>query len=301
VAKPFDYEGDKCKVYSGAGRGETFADILTRRISRRGALKVGATISGVAAAGAVTTALGQDASPAASPGASPAASPAASPTAGGSNLTFEAIALDTSDQLLVAAGHTATAFLRWGDPITADAPEFDVENQTAESQSQQFGYNADWIGFLPLPQGSQSTDRGLLIVNHEYTNPELMFPGYLEANPEYTGDDEEIEPFIPSPIQDFVDVELEAHGLSIVEIARNGDSWEVVRDSEYNRRITATTPTELTGPAAGADLLKTSEDDTGTQVTGTLNNCAGGTTPWGTIISGEENFQQYFGQNQYSS
>ena len=81
----------------------------------------------------------------------------------------------------------------------------------------------------------------------------------------------------------------------MVEIRRNDSGqWEVVLDSAYNRRITATTPMEVTGPAAGIELLKTSDDDTGTLVLGTLNNCAGGYTPWNTVLTGEENFQQYF-------
>ncbi|HEV2128884.1 MAG TPA: alkaline phosphatase PhoX, partial [Thermomicrobiales bacterium] len=86
---------------------------------------------------------------------------------------------------MVAAGHTAVPFLRWGDPIMAGAPEWDIENQSAEAQEQQFGYNCDYIAYLPLPQGSDSSDHGLLWVNHEYTNPELMFPGYLSPNPEF--------------------------------------------------------------------------------------------------------------------
>jgi secreted PhoX family phosphatase len=280
------YEGDPDEVYSDAGTGETFAQVLTRRINRR------AFVAATAAAAAVAGSVGNR------------AAAQGTPVAGTEvPLSFEAIEGNELDQLVVAPGYTAVPFLRWGDPLTPDAPAFDPTNQTAEAQSQQFGYNCDWVGFLPLPQGSDASDHGLLVVNHEYTNPELMFPGYLLPNEAYgealaqaTPDSAiELPEFIPNPTKETVDVELAAHGLSIVEIQRGDDGvWEVVLDSQYNRRITATTPTALTGAAAGSDLVTTSEDASGSQVMGTLNNCAGGTTPWGTIVTGEENFQQYF-------
>ncbi len=312
------YEGDKDKVYSTAGRGETFGEVMTRRLGRRSLLKgaAGASVVGLATPALATAQTG---TPIASPEGSPIASPAATPVADApAPLGFTAIEPDTGDTVVVPEGYEAVAFLQWGDPITADGPEFDVANQTAQSQSRQAGYNADWVEFLPLPLGSDTSDHGLLVVNHEYTNPELMFPGYLTENPEYaaavaaaTQDaagatpaasvavvpeiSVDIPEFLANPTQEIVDIELEAHGLSIVEIRRNDSgAWEVVRDSQYNRRITATTPMEITGPASGADLMKTSTDTTGTSVVGTLNNCAGGKTPWGTIITGEENFNQYF-------
>ena len=74
----------------------------------------------------------------------------------------------------VAEGYDAQVLLRWGDPLFPDAPEFDPMKQTAEAQARQFGYNTDYIGFIPL---NGSSDHGLLVANHEYTNEELMFPG----------------------------------------------------------------------------------------------------------------------------
>lgn len=269
------YEGDQDEVLSGKGRGELMQDIMARRWSRRHAIGAGLASGIVLTNGGMLAAEG--------------ATPEASPVTNGAS--FDAISLDQGDDLQLAAGHTAVAFLRWGDPLFADAPEWDINNQTRESQEKQFGYNNDWIGFFPLPLGSNSSDHGLLTVNHEYTNPELMFPGYLTFEGE--GDDAEA---IVHTSQEIVDVELAAHGLSVVEVKRDENgAWAPVIDSEYNRRITGYTPIEISGPAAGDDALKTSEDASGTQVFGMLNNCAGGQTPWGTILTCEENVNQYFG------
>jgi len=279
-----EYEGDKAKVYSDRGTGDIFGDVLSRRINRRSAIKSGVAASAIVF-GAVnlSDAVAQD------------ATPAASPVSGGPAPAFDAIPESEAAEMTVAEGYTAKAFLRWGDPLFADAPAFDVTAQSAASQAKQFGYNCDFVGFIPLPLGSDSSDHGLMVVNHEYTNPELMFSGYLVKNPEYVEGSEDIAEFVPATTKEIVDTELEAHGVTVVEIQRDADgAWAVVLDSEYNRRVTATTPTLLTGAAAGHELLKTSEDATGTNVTGTLNNCAGGITPWGTFVSGEENFQQYF-------
>jgi uncharacterized protein len=278
--KPIEYEGDKTKIYSTAGRGETFADIMTRRLSRRGMLKGTAAASAFVVAGPALAngVAAQDATPGAA-----------------SSLTFEAIAASTAEGTAVAAGYTATPFLKWGDPLFADSPTFDTMAQTAATQAKQFGYNCDFIAFFPLPQGSDTSDHGLLVVNHEYTNPELMFDGYLVPNPEFTPESEDIPEFLPNTSKHIVDTELEAHGLSVVEVQRDASGqWIVVPDSTYNRRVTATTEMTISGPAADADLLKTSADPTGAAVLGTLNNCAGGVTPWGTVVSGEENFNQYF-------
>jgi uncharacterized protein len=183
----------------------------------------------------------------------------------------------------VAEGYDAKVLLRWGDPLFSDAPEFDPQNQTPETQALQFGYNTDFIGFIPI---DGSSDHGLLVANHEYTNQELMFPG--------VGVQEVTDVDFPQRTKILVDIEMMAHGGAVVEIRRVDGEWQVVKDSPYTRRITADTPMEMTGPAAGDDRLKTGADPSGRQVRGMINNCAGGVTPWGTWLSCEENFHGYF-------
>lgn len=239
---------------------ESFEEILTRRLSRRTWLK------GAAAAGALVVAgagLGRREASAAA----------------GSGLAFSPIALDRGDEVVVPEGYVSQVLLRWGDPILPGAPAFDIASQSKAAQEGQAGFNCDFLGWFSLPQPrSKSPVKGLLTVNHEYTDPVMMFPGYAPG----------------SPTRAQVDVELAAHGLSIVEVERRGRSeWRYVVGG-LNRRVTAETPMQITGPAAGADWMKTSYDPTGTFVRGMLNNCGGGITPWGTLLTCEENFNQYF-------
>jgi secreted PhoX family phosphatase len=189
-----------------------------------------------------------------------------------------------SPRVHVAEGYDVQILLRWGDPLFPDAPEFDPQAQTAEKQRRQFGYNTDYVGYIPL---DGSSNHGLLVVNHEYTNEELMFPG--------VGVQDAKDANFSKMTPELVDIEIAAHGGSVVEIKRqpNGQ-WQVVKDSKCTCRITADTPMEITGPAAGHDRMKTSHDPVGRRVRGMINNCAGGVTPWGTWLSCEENFNGYF-------
>lgn len=229
---------------------ETFEQVLARRSFLKGAAAVPLLVLGPAGAQSSGSALG-----------------------------FQPITLSSEDRIIVAPGYSAGVLLRWGDPLTSDAPEFDVLNQSAEAQTKQFGYNCDFIGYFPLPRpGSTSSSSGLLAVNHETSAGALMFPNYVAA----------------SATRQQVDVEMAAIGMSIVEIRKVGGVWEYVRGSPFNRRLTVETEMRITGPAAGLDLMKTSYDPTGARVRGTLNNCAGGKTPWGTVLTSEENFHSFF-------
>ncbi|WP_344008529.1 PhoX family phosphatase, partial [Isoptericola halotolerans] len=204
---------------------------------------------------------------------------------GGKGLAFGAIEPQpmTVDDLVVPAGYEWSAIVRWGDPILPGGRAFDASAQTPERQAKQFGYNCDYLDILPDdPKHITSMvetrrgKRGLLVANHEYTNPGIMFDGSYDAATRRA-------------------IERAAHGMSVVELtrAKEGTPWEYSRIAPRNRRIHMDTEFVIDGPAAGHDLMKTVEDPTGTRVRGTLNNCAGGTTPWGTVLSGEENFHGY--------
>ncbi|AEQ50291.1 PhoX family protein [Pelagibacterium halotolerans] len=245
----------------------TMGELISRRFSRRGFLK----------GSLATTAIAATVSPLALLTAEKAHAQE------GSVFSFAEVEAGVDADHHVAEGYDADVLIRWGDPVTNDAPEFDPLNQTPQAQAGQFGYNNDYVGYVPL---EGSSEHGLLLVNHEYTNAHLMFPGLVTVT------DGEAE---QGPLsQDQVDIEIMAHGGSVIEIEKVDGKWRRVAGSPYNRRITGETEMEITGPAAGHDRLKTSADATGTLVRGTLNNCAGGTTPWGTYLMAEENFHGYF-------
>jgi secreted PhoX family phosphatase len=219
---------------------------------------------------------------------SPLAIAAAGPTrageAEGTRFAFPELSVSPDDETHhVAQGYDADVLIRWGDKVLPGAPEFDPGKLTADGQSKQFGYNNDFLGFVPL---DGSSDHGLLVVNHEYTNGELMFRGVGPRS----GKDTAFE----GVTREMTEVEMMAHGGSVLEVRRTDGKWAVVPDSKYARRITAETEILISGPAAGHDLLKTTADPTGTKVRGMVNNCAGGVTPWGTWLTCEENTNGYF-------
>ena len=247
----------------------TLGDLVNRRYRRRDVLR------GMLAASAISATFGAQAL---------ATAPAAQHSK--PRTRFDEIAHGVDTMHHVAPGYRADVLMRWGDAVTGDAPPFDPANQTPEAQERQFGYNNDFIGYVPLPMGSNNSNHGLLFVNHEYTDAELMFPtsSRQAGNAALAG----MTPML-------IDIEMSAHGASIIEITKTDGLWRVVSHSPYARRISARTTTMLiAGPAAGHARMKTSADPSGRRVIGTINNCAGGVTPWGTFLTAEENFHGYF-------
>jgi hypothetical protein len=226
----------------------TFESVVQTVMSRRALLKAAGAGALVVAA---TPLLPEPA----------AATPGRRGAAGDGALTFEPVEQNFLDELVVPAGYASAVVMRWGDPVEEGAPDFDVDAQSAAAQAKQFGYNCDFIGFLPLDR-----ERALLVVNHEYTNEQLMFSGVAEEEGPTTDEQKRIA--------------MMAHGISVVQIQRRGDSgvWLPTSERDRNRRITASTPFQVTGPAAGSEYLRTGADPEGRTVLGTLNNCAGGPT-----------------------
>ncbi|MFE9135139.1 PhoX family protein [Streptomyces sp. NPDC007355] len=268
--------GDACfHEVPNTSDNEYVGDVIAGALSRRSALRAAAVVTVASAAGGAVV-LGTAPEATARPG-KPGKPGTPVVTDGARGLRFAPVAPNTADQVTVPADYAQNVVIRWGEPILRGAPAFDSEKQSAKAQAGQFGYNNDFLSLLPL-RGEHH--RQVLVANHEYTDEVLMFRGYDSEN----------------PTREQVEIAWAAHGLSVVVVQeehRTGKLTPVTRH-HLNRRLHTTSEFELTGPAAGGDLLKTSADPEGRTVLGTLNNCAGGTTPWGTTLHGEENFNQYF-------
>ncbi len=191
----------------------------------------------------------------------------------------------TFDSVRVPEGYNTQTFFSWGDAVEADAAPWKADGSNSwQDQMKQAGQNHDGMHFFPFPD--QPNHRGLLVMNHEYINPTLH-PKGLTIEEDDKGN--KIRP------EHEVLKEQAAHGVSIIEVKKDAKGrWQRVLDSKYNRRITGMTPMALTGEVGGTDFLKTVADPEGRTVLGTLNNCAMGVTPWGTYLTCEENWKNYF-------
>jgi secreted PhoX family phosphatase len=237
-----------------------FGEILEKRLSRRALLK-GAALTGVSAA-------------------LPLSGCATDTTVRDMTLGFEGVPVSTADRVTVPAGYDASVLFAWGDPVghPAGSPPFRADaGNTAAEQSLQAGMHHDGIHYFPLPFGSRNSAGGLLVMNHEYTDDGLLHTdGFANWSAEK------------------VDKSQNAHGCSVIEVRSRSGHWEVVRPSPFARRVTAQTPMWIGGPAAGSNGMRTAADPSGREVLGTINNCAHGYTPWGTYLTCEENWDNYF-------
>ncbi|MDN3578866.1 PhoX family phosphatase [Chitinimonas viridis] len=265
---------DNENISINPSRAEHFNQLVDRVVSRRGILKSGLGLGAVAFLGGNLAACSSDG------GTEPVAPvPPQAPM-----LNFKQVSVSSGDAIVVPEGYVAEAFVPWGTPLVKGAPAWKPDgSNTGADQALQMGDNHDGMHYFPI--GGTNSSEGLLVMNHEYINPEYFFayePGQTDVFGTWT--------------LDKVRKAQHAHGVSVVHIKKDAaGKWQLVVGSAYNRRIHGNTPMLMTGPAAGHALLKTSADPFGSYAFGTLNNCGNGYTPWGSYITCEENFNGYFG------
>ncbi len=265
---------------SNTSNNPTFDTVLQARLSRRGLLRGSVGTVGTAVLGGlgVTACGGGDSTTAAAPATSPLVSA----------LGFTAVSKSLLDSVVVPAGYTASVIYALGDPLKATTPAFlntgldtDWENRAGDHHD-----GMEWFGLSASGQPSTtSTDRGLLAVNHEATTDEAKSSFFIHADGGTST--------LPRPAAE-VDKEVPLHGISVVEVRKTGAAWGYMQDSAFNFRLTPLSEVELSGPARGNALMVTKYSIDGTRGRGTLNNCGTGKTPWGSFLTGEENWAGYF-------
>lgn len=267
---------------SNTSTNPSFDSVLQARLNRRGLLRGGVGgVGTVVLAGVGLTACGG--------GDDAVVAPAAATQ---TLLGFTAVSKSLADTVVVPAGYTASVIYALGDPLTAittafknDGTDVDFENRSGDHHD-----GMEWFGLDASGKPSlTSVDRGLLAINHEATTDETRSSFFLHADGGTTT--------LPRPAAE-VDKETAIHGVSVVEIKNAGGKWATVPASPFNYRLTALTDNiRLTGPASGNVLMVTKHSTLGTITRGTINNCGTGKTPWGTFLTGEENWAGYFFRN----
>ncbi|WOG28557.1 PhoX family phosphatase [Endozoicomonas sp. 8E] len=198
------------------------------------------------------------------------------------SLGFDSITGSKTDAVSVPAGYSAQVLAPWGTPLNDLAADWkDDGTNSSTDQANATGMMHDGMHFFPL-EGSST--EGLLCINHEFIDQTRLHPnGATDNNGERPAEE--------------VRKEINAHGVSVVHIKLTDGVWDVVKNSNYNKRYTAGSEMDLTGPVADSDLLITKyTDEKGNKALarGTNNNCGNGHTPWGTYLTCEENWPGYF-------
>lgn len=171
---------------------------------------------------------------------------------------FQPLPPSGADDLLLSPGLAYQIVAKWGDVIN--------------SKGEEFGTHNDFLAFFPLTDDAKN--EGLLWVNHEYLDP-LFVSGFEQGQ---------------TKTRQQVLKEMMCVGGSILHIQWNGQRWELVRSSQYNRRLTAQTPIPF---AKGISILGSRT------ALGTVANCAGGITPWNTVLTCEENYENFYGEVEF--
>ncbi|CAM3446145.1 PhoX family protein [Parendozoicomonas haliclonae] len=254
--------------------------VLEKELTRRGILKRGGAVAAFSAlAGFGLTGCNDNDSDDVATPAEPTP-PVEQPL----TLGFESIAGSKIDAVAIPAGYSAFVLAPWGTPLNANAnPWKDDGTNTAEDQLNAVGMHHDGMHFFPLGEG---TTEGILCINHEYIDSSALHPEGPTENDGVRPTEEARK-------------EINAHGVSVIHIRLEDGIWDVVPNSEYNRRFTSGTEMDVAGPIADSDknllITKYTEEKGNAKIArGTNNNCGNGHTPWGTYLTCEENWPGYF-------
>ncbi len=273
-------------VGTNPSKNPSFNDLIASRLSRRHLFGLGVGTAGTA----LLQACGGGGSsggflPIVPPPPAPAPPPPAPPAP--LKLNFNPVAKSLADVVTVPAGYTASVLFRLGDPMAAGVAAYKNDGtDDPATYDRRAGDHHDGMTFFGM-NGSNKWDaanatRGLLVMNHEAITPLFLHPnGQTVVGGVRT-------------VADEVKREFYLHGVSVIEVNKSGNSWSYKQDSSFNRRVHTLTEMTFSGPAAKTDYLKTKFSTDGSKTRGTLNNCANGTTPWGTYLTCEENWAGYF-------
>ena len=249
----------------------SFNAVLDARLSRRAILRGGVGTAATAVMGSWSLAAcggGDDPAPAVTTI---------------DKLSFTAVPKGVADAVVVPAGYTASVIYALGDPLAAATPAYkndgtdtDFDNRAGDHHDgmEFFGLSADGT-----KRDATSNERGILVMNHEALTDHFLHAAGASARPRPAAES---------------DKEIPAHGVSLVEVSKTAGKFGTVQASAYNRRVTPLTPVQISGPLRGNALMKTQYDPAGNTTRGTINNCGTGYAPWGTYLTGEENWAGYF-------
>lgn len=281
MQNPHDYTED-----SNSSNNVEFANIMQVRIDRRGVLKGGAGLTALAMFGGFPLAGCHSVSPSATAMLNRLQS-----------LKFTPVPHYTGDEMLVADGYQARAFLHLGEPIKNGVEPFnDDRDHDGESFAYRMGDNHDGMWFFGLKNDkydAKESNHALLAMNHEYTNANLHPHGEAGFRTQDDSDADKI--FAKRRLGEDVRREVYAHGVSVVELVRAKDgSYDLVKNSRFNRRYHSASEVRFSGAAKGSSLLATKYDPQGMRTRGINNQCGAGCSPWGTYLTTEENFLNVF-------
>lgn len=204
---------------------------------------------------------------------------------------------EVKDELVLPEGFTYDLVAAWGDRVG----------------DSRFGYNNDYVSLIET-----GPNEGFLTVNFEYISGKTWMETYpsvigkqlpfAQVMAKAAATEGEINAFaltdddpLKAQIVEIAREGLIDQGMGVISIRRNEEGqWERTY-SEVDRRITGISgldnpsqSLQCTGPAAAVFTKENKlgyDDNLGDRIIGTFQNCAGGTTPWGTVLSAEENFQ----------